>query len=83
MEGSKGAADSGGAVDNDLGAFAVFDPDAGDAGAGGSSAGPSSAATSTGFPSLMSLEAVDRVVEARSRSEQGLARGKERPDPGQ
>jgi hypothetical protein len=81
MDGSSGAADSGSEVDNDLSAFAVFDPDAGEAHAGRFKPGQAAEAPATEFPSLMSHDAVDEVVEARWRKQQELDRGKEKPDP--
>lgn len=82
MEGSSGAADSGGQVDNDLSAFAVFDPDAGEARASGFKPGQTAETpATTEFPSLMSQDAVDAIVEARWRKQQELDRGKEKPDP--
>jgi hypothetical protein len=81
MQGSTGAAGGGDQVDADLIAYAVFDPEAGKAWAGGFKPGQTAEAPPTEFPSLMSHDAVDEVVEARWREQQALEHGKEKPDP--
>lgn len=81
MEGSKGLAGSGDQADDDLGAFAVFDPHAGEVRPGGFAPRAAANPPSTDFPPIMSGEAVDQVVEARWRKQRELESGKEKPDP--
>jgi len=81
MEGSQGAAGGGDQGGDDLGAFAVFDPDAGEARARGFRPGQHDNGPSSEFPSLMSVDAVDQMVEARWRKQREPERGKDKPDP--
>jgi hypothetical protein len=81
VEGSKGLAGSGDQADDDLGAFAVFDPHAGEVRPGGFAPRAAANPPSTDFPPIMSGEAVDQVVEARWRKQRELESGKEKLDP--
>jgi hypothetical protein len=81
MEGSSGPAGSGGPGADDLGAFAVFDPHAGDARARGFDPRAAGNPPSTDSPSIMTHEAVDRIVEDRWRKQQGSSAAREKPDP--
>jgi hypothetical protein len=81
MEGSKGSASSGDQGDDDLAAFAVFDPHAGEARARGFDPRAAAIPPATDFPPLMSQEAVDQLVDARWRKQRALEGGKEKPDP--
>lgn len=81
MEGSSGPAGGGDQVADELDAFAVFDPHAGEARVRGFDPRAAANPPVTDFPSIMSHEAVDHVVETRWRKQQELDRGKEKPDP--
>ena len=81
MQGSSGPAGGGDQGADDLGAFAVFEPHAGETRARGFDCRAAGDPPSTDFPSIMTDEAVDRVVEDRWRKQQELERGKEKPDP--
>jgi hypothetical protein len=67
-------------AEDDLSAFAVFDPDAAEARARGFAAAQGNG-PSTDFPAILSQEAVDQAVEARWRKQRELERSKEKPDP--
>jgi hypothetical protein len=64
---------------DDLSRYAVFDPH-GD-GHARTSRPEDAGSPRSDFPSIMSHEAVDQVVEARWRKQQELDRGKDKPDP--